>query len=609
MSGIVGMIHLDGSPVDRPLLDRMTAFLACHAPDGQRIWCDGNVGLGHALLCTTNQSVDERQPDSEDEHLWIAADARIDDRDSLIDRLGAPDGARLRDAPDGRLIGRAYRRWGIDCLDYLIGDFSFALWDRQRRQLFCARDHFGVKPFYYARIGDCLVFSNALDCVRQHPQVNQSLNDLAIGDFLLFGHNPEPNTTVYRDIHRLAPAHRLLWSPNQLQISRYWQLSVGAEIRYRRADDYLDRCQELLDRAVADRMRTNRLAIYMSGGIDSPALAATACGLAAGQAEPTELRAYCLVYDRQPDQERYYSGLVAAALGLPIDYTSVDDYRLFERWDTPALRRPEPMDWPLLAINHDSLTAIAKFSRVVLYGEDGDALLAPSNLKNLYRRMPIRQLLADLGGYLWQARKLPPLGLGIRASFERILGEIPAEPSFPSWLNPDFVQRFGLRERWQMHRQPRPLPGATRRPEALRQFGLPHWQRLFESNDPGATGIAVEHRYPLMDLRLVNYMLALPTLPWCIDKMLLRRAMRDRLPTAVLDRPKTPLAIDPYEALLKDPGSHGIDAFPATQSLAKYVIRDAVPTLTGASYDAQVSWLHLRPLMLNHWLQSQSMDR
>ena len=177
MSGIVGIINLDGKPVSRELLQQMTDFMAYRGPDGRGIWSDDYIGLGHTLLCATQESLKERQPFSLDNEVWITADARIDGRKELIGKLRSEVTANLNDVTDVELILRAYDRWGEQCVEHLLGDFAFAIWDGRKRQLFCARDHFGVKPFYYAQVGNSLILSNTLNCVRLHPAVSDELNE------------------------------------------------------------------------------------------------------------------------------------------------------------------------------------------------------------------------------------------------------------------------------------------------------------------------------------------------------------------------------------------------------------------------------------------------
>jgi asparagine synthase (glutamine-hydrolysing) len=240
MSGIVGIVNTDGAPVDRGLLVRLTASLDYRGPDARAVWIDGHVGFGHTMLRTTDESVNERQPLCLDGSVWITADARVDGRAELRDKLGNESVAGLDTVTDVELILHAYRRWDTACVDHLLGDFAFAIWDGRKQRLFCARDHFGVKPFFYARVGTALLFGNTLNCLRLHPGVSDTLNEVAIGDFLLFGTNQDPATTTFSDLRRLPGAHCLTWSRDRVDVSRYWSLPIDGHIRYKRSRDYVD---------------------------------------------------------------------------------------------------------------------------------------------------------------------------------------------------------------------------------------------------------------------------------------------------------------------------------------------------------------------------------
>src|SRR5262245_1759028 len=171
MSGIAGIFNVDGAPVDRRLIDRMTAFLRFRGPAASRVWTDGPLALGHTLLPTTDEAEREQQPCSIDGRTWIVADARVGARTALRAGLSGRGRRGLDGATDPELILHAYGEWGEACVEHLLGDFAFAIWDGARRRLFCARDHLGVRPFFYAHIGRTFVFSNTLDCVRLHSSV------------------------------------------------------------------------------------------------------------------------------------------------------------------------------------------------------------------------------------------------------------------------------------------------------------------------------------------------------------------------------------------------------------------------------------------------------
>jgi asparagine synthase (glutamine-hydrolysing) len=601
MSGIVGIVNRNVKPIDSDLLQQMTQFMSYRGPDAQKIWMDDNVGFGHTMLRTTRVSLGEEQPFSLDGEVWITADARIDGRRELTEKLKIKDSINV--LPDAELILRAYYVWGEDCVQYLLGDFAFGIWDGRKKRLFCARDHFGLKPFYYAEVENCLIFSNTLNCLRIHPGVSDELNDLAIADFLLFGYNQEFNTTSFADIQRLPPAHCLTWSGESLHIKRYWTLPTDGYIRYKKASDYVEHFRELIETAVSDRLRSNQVGIFMSGGMDSSSIAATAQKVLLKQSESFDLRAYTVVYDKLiPDRERYYSGLVAETLNIPIHYLPADDYKLFESVEQPEFQRPEPTDLSFLAISKEQFQRVASHSRVVLDGNGGDPVFyswgAYFHVVHLLKKLEVGQLVSDVVEYVRSHKRLPQPGL--RSRVKRWLGIRKAIPPFPEWINPELSAKLDLPAKWEQFNQEKPLLHPIR-PEAYHLLTLSLWPCLFESYDPGVTGFPLEVRYPFFDLRLVNYLLAIPPVPWCLHKELLRVAMEGYLPESVRQRPKSPLVGDRITPLLPQPGLLWKDGFAPT--LTKYVKQDRLLLVNQINSKGGEIWRNLYLVSLNYWLQ------
>jgi len=611
MSGIVGIVHFDGSPVDRHLLSRMTGFMAFRGPDAQGLWMDRNVAFGHSLLKTTDESEHERQPFTLDGEVWIVADARVDARDELIPQLQAHGHHELSaDATDVELILRAYQLWGEDCVEHLLGDFAFAIWDGPRQRLFCARDHLGVKPFFYAHLGGKLIFSNALDCIRQHSAVRDRLNDLAIADFLLFDLNQDPATTSFADIQRIPPAHAAQWSAAGMKMRRYWTLPIEEPIFFRRAGDYADRFRELLDRAVADRLRTNtkKIGIFMSGGLDSPAMAAAACKILRGRSEDSEVRAFTTVIEGFDGEERHFARLVAEHLRVRIHFRDLTESVLDPDWADADVHTSEPLANPLnLVSDRREYRTMASYSRVWFYGEGPDNALRPEwrpYFDHLLRRRHFGRLAKTAGELVIRSRRIPFLRRLIRPLKVWWSGQSEQSP-FPSWLNPDLASRLQLQERWEEMQRfssmpcPHPL-----RPQAYRSFEHPLWEYLFSQCDAEAIGVAAEIRHPFADLRMLRYMLAVPAIPWARDKYLIRRAMRKVLPAPVLKRPKTPLTGDPqWEAALR----LGLPRLLPQAGLASYVDPARVPVQ--ADQDMMTFWTNLRPRTLNYWLGNLQSQR
>src|SRR5690348_12800641 len=347
------MFRRDGAPIDRALLQSLTDFVGYVGPDAKQTWAEGPIGFGHTLLRTTWESAGECQPANLEQRFWITADVRLDCRAELEGKLNAAGQRVRRAAPDSELILAAYAAWGEACIQELRGDFAFAIWDARKKNLFCARDHFGLKPFYYCDLGDLFLFSNTLQCLRLHPAVSDELNDAAVGDFLLFGLNYDQATTTFRDVRRLPRAHILSVCAQGLRAERYWFPPIDGRIRYRRPDEYIEHFRLLMQAAVADRVRDSRVGILLSGGLDSSSIAATARDLS-GNHRSVELRAYTISYesllpDRDPENARYIAGL----LGIPIRCLPMHGLPLFDRWDDPKLSWPEPVDDPFFAALFD----------------------------------------------------------------------------------------------------------------------------------------------------------------------------------------------------------------------------------------------------------------
>ncbi len=370
MSGIVGILNRDEAPVERDLISRMTNFMSFRGPDAQDFWIDGNVAFGHAMLRSTCEAGAEQQPLTLDGQVWLTADVRLDGRCELIatleGKLGAPLNT-LDTSPhqpnDAELLLHAYHAWKEDCVNHLIGDFAFAIWDARLERLFCARDQLGVRQFYYNGSDDCFVFSNTLNCVRLHPRVSSKLNELAIADFLVFGLNQEKETTAFADIQRLPKAHTLIVSREGVRLREYWTPSTSL-VHFKNQDDYIARFRELLSTSVADRLRTQRVGISISGGLDSTAVAATATRIR--NEKPLQLNAYCVVYDSVfPDEERKYATLAADALDIPLELLDGNEINQQDEGNSTGVA-PEPFDVdPIYVVSNELLRRLSSRARVV----------------------------------------------------------------------------------------------------------------------------------------------------------------------------------------------------------------------------------------------------
>jgi asparagine synthase (glutamine-hydrolysing) len=602
-------MHGDNAPIERALLQSLTNFLSYRGPDGCEIWSNGSIGMGHALLRATHESKDERQPLSLENRYSIVADARLDAREELLDDLRRAGRNVCSSMSDCDLLLHTYAAWDMSCVDHLLGDFSFALWDAPHKRLFCARDQFGVKPLYYASIGSLVVVSNTLKCIRQHPRVSGQLNDLAIADFLLFDMIREPGATSFADIQRLPPAHALVTERGVTSIRRYWTLPVSDPLHDLRQSDCVDQFRDLLDRAVADRLRANRVGVLMSGGLDSPTVAASAQRTLGRSGAGGDLCAYTEVFQSLiPHEERRYARLVADALNIPIEFQVSDELGLSRCQSYDDVGWPEPVHSPSSDGGLRQLRQVAARSRVALTGFGADPALSSllsAHFSKLLKNGKFRYALEDALRYLAAEGRFSRLY--VRTRMRRWFPFMKETSRYPGWLNQDLEKRFSLRERWRAFTRA-PAPNEGVRPTAYEDLADPRWPALFEGYDPGVTGVPVEVRHPFFDLRVVHFLLALPALPWCADKELLRAAARGILPDAVRLRRKSPLPADPLVACLERPESACVDSFEPVPELERYVERKRIPKVFGEK-DAWTAWIHLRPLSLNFWLRSNAATR
>jgi asparagine synthase (glutamine-hydrolysing) len=599
MSGIVGILNKTGAPLETTTLRAMTDFLAYRGPDGQNSWEGKSVGLGHSLL-RTGQNM-EAQPRHLD-GLQITADVHLDSVHELRKHL--KEAARRIDGhvPDSMLLLHAYAAWGSNCVEYLRGDFAFAIWDSSCKTLFCARDHFGIKPFYYADLNDVFLFSNTLNCLRTHPRVTDELNEAAIGDFLLFGLNYDNAATAFRDIKRLPPAHSLSVASNTAQTKCYWHPPTEGRIRFDRTEDYVDTFNELLHSAVADRLPPDRVGILLSGGLDSGSVAAAALEISKRAGGLPELFSYTVGYDSSiPDNEGSAARVSADYLGIPNVYTSLDDKQLIKNWDDSEYRFPEPVENPFPAGLLAHLRIAASNCPVALSGEGADNLMYFQmwpHIQELRRNGEWYRLLRESAWFLW-IRPFPWRGIASR--IRPLLGQNAYGNELPAWINPQFALRAGLdQRRREFGHLNMPARQHASRPKAHASMLLPHWSNMFELQDPGVTRCPIEVRYPFLDLRMVEYLLAVPGFPWTYKKQLLRRAMIGRLPESLRLRPKTPLSGDPVSKIFQEGNGRTVEYGP-NDRIHEFVQESAINESCG-NIDPSPPRAHC----LNAWLKTLS---
>lgn len=606
MSGFAGIVDRSGTPVDAASLEKMARSVERHGGDALEIVRRESFGFAHSLLASTPQSTRERQPDSCDDQTWIVGDVRLDAREELVAALEHAGMHAHADMPDINLVLKAYAAWGENGVHHLLGDFSFAIWDGARQTLCCARDSFGVKPFYYSLDSARLLFSNDLDAVRSSIALPDQLNDDALCDYFAFGYNLDEHSTSFKQVGRLPPGHLLTWGPGRAPVvKKYRDIDVAGRLAYKDIREYAEHFLDLFSKAVGDRLRADNVCFELSGGLDSTSVAAMAADLNSGNERFSGLGITTDSSSLSPaDQEARYAKLVAAHCGL--EHFTIEAGRpedLYRFCDTA-----QPYAWPFAATTKTFARKARSHGNVLLTGQFGDVLMQGSGnrLRDEFRERSLPAFAEERVRAVIEKRSLRALGLRTLAGRHR--PNVPL-PQIPEWIRPDALRRSRSKERWkELFYSRTRFPRGCRAERAFDELRMPFWSHLFESYYHDLLA-GMDCRHPFLDRRLVEFAFAVPA-SVKRNKNLLRVAMAKCLPEPVTTRDKTPVATDMVQARFSDPALYERHKRPLTAS--KSWIRESAYTTAldrYASGHAEDPFTILCPLSFEHWYRKRLMLR
>ena len=525
--------------------------------------------------------------------LIVAGHVRVDARATLVQALRQAGADASEDDSDIQLFALAWSRWSDHALERMLGDFSAAIYDRESHVTTLVRDPFGVRMLFYHAAPDRLVASNTLAAVLG-AGVSRELDEDAIADFIAEGLNEDPSTTTFRAVRRVPAAHWLRIHPDGRQeLRRYWELPIVAIDRSRPHDTIVAEFRALLDASVRDRIRAPRVTVFMSGGLDSPTLAAIAARALGDPALVIACTAHLPILVPTEDTER--ARMAAATIGVSHVVTDVEQYGYREGTAYSLPSTPEPCDELDLLAVFAQLRLASSYAPVAFWGEDPDAVLAPPHLGELLRGSALPRLVLDIFSYWWRQRARPHLQIRdlLRALLRRL--STPDERSAgPAWLRAD------LRERRAERVRARREPVHPTRGEVARRLDQIYWQPFLELLDAGFHGIPIDVRLPYLDLRVIGFALAAPPIPWMQRKFLLREAARGLIPESVRLAPKRGLP-GLYDARLAQWWSRNPAPFVPSDALAQFVDVRGIPKLRRSSSTAE-ALMHLRLRVLDRWL-------
>ncbi|PKN92372.1 MAG: asparagine synthetase B [Chloroflexi bacterium HGW-Chloroflexi-6] len=549
MSGIFGIFQRDGSPASSETLEAMREKMAYWGPDGNQVLMDGSIGLGQCLLYNTPEALNERLPRcSTDGELLFTCEARIDNRQDLFSALSVPYYER-NEMPDSELILRAYRKWGIDCPDHLLGDWSFAVWDKKKKHLFLARDHRGITAFYYYLNHQIFAFASSIKALLVLPAIKLHVNELYLAQRLVSWPSDPPENTIYEHIKRLPDAHCMLVTPEQVKIWRYWFMENIPELRLKTEGEYIEGFLDHYREAVRCRLRSYRpVCAHLSSGLDSGSVVALAAEEMQKRGE--RLQAYISVpafdinYQLPPNRygdEWRLANMTSAHCGnVDLDAISAKNstpiqaiYRALEIHHEP-LHAASNMYWILQLME----SAKSKGLGALLTGQWGNATVSWNgwwgsiSLSTLIRQRNLKQIIK----YKILAPFVPASVFDYYQMFRSRRNEEPW--SDYSAINPAFARRINLLER--MH--------SSGHDPTYRHFSRSSHEARIGFLTPGkyvldalyaeiGAAYDCEVRDPTVDKRLIEYCVGIPDNFYITDnqstRLIIRRAMEGYLPDEV----------------------------------------------------------------------------
>lgn len=544
MSGICGVLSVDGAPVAPGTLAALTRAGTHRGPDGVRVWEGTGAALAHLALHVTARDARETQP-LVDGNLVLVADARIDNRSAL--RRALRDELRTPAPTDAELILAAYRHWGTDCARHLIGDFAFAVWDTEARRLFAARDPMAMRALHYAATPTHLLFATDVAPLLAAPGVRARPALSAVAAHVA-GVPMASDQTFFEDLRALPAAHALSADRDGVRTWRYWDIDPTERISYADEDEYVDHFRELFAEAVRCRLQdTDQAGLFLSGGVDSGSIAATAGWLREqGRLDGPPLRTYSWAFPTLAAcDERAISSLITTRYGQPATAIDVEAIPLIGPDPATHPDRDEPFTGVYQALLHAGLTtARDDGARLMLMGHRGDLvagepiygyadLLRHGRLRTFGRELRHHAQLWDESAWsLFQRYAWGPW----KASLRERLGRTVHAPVLPSWMEPALRDALAPPSA-----PPWPTPAGLGPDRRQRYWALlgPFHMRTATWLERLAARAGLAYADPWSDRRLVSFALAVPPRVFCragYIKQLPRRALAGIMPEAARRR-------------------------------------------------------------------------
>ena len=482
----------------------------------------------------------------------LSPETRIDNQEELIKNLNLSHST----ISNHRLILSAYRKWGIHCLDHLIGDFAFLLWDEVNAQFFGAVDHIGIQRLYYYYTPEQFSVGFQIRELLSKSKVRKQVNESKIASHLSYVPCHEPSETYYKDIFQLPPGHYMIITQGGMRIRRYWALDPSKNIQLESNEAYAEAFREIFTEAVRCRLDgDNPVGIRLSGGVDSVSVAALTREILDDNIPLHTFSAY-FTGSNHSDERPYINDLLALGSyeGHLIEGNQInpldDIAEMLAQHDEPIYNSFAWIDWRLNKLARE------KGVHVMLDGIDGDGTVTPigfrdSYLPELIRNFRLRTFWGEVTGhahhfgssFFWTLVTFglkPLIPKPVLDFRDKLRGRYNQTSPIRDIINPDFSKKMRVMEKYNSASEILAWPPKKSR--------LAHYIHATERYEGGrvqmmhtvATPFGIECRHPFADVRLMEFCLAIPSdqkLYRGLNRIVMRRALADLLPESTYNRP------------------------------------------------------------------------
>jgi asparagine synthase (glutamine-hydrolysing) len=558
MCGIAGIVAVDQLDRDAPArATRMRDIITYRGPDEAGLHCDAQAALAHRRLSIVDLSTGQQPLSNEDGSVWIVFNGEIYNHAEIRKELEAL-GHKYRTKSDTESIVHAYEQWGEACVHRLRGMFAFAIWDAPKRRLLLVRDRLGIKPLYWSRTGDALLFGSEIKAILASDLVEAEANQALLPE-LLSTRYTSGEDTLFRRIHKLLPGHLLVFERGEVKTRQYWDIPTREAARAQPpAPDPVTRFRELLEESVRLRLMSDvPLGMFLSGGIDSSAIAALMATMI-----DRPLQTFSVAFKDRAFNELEYAREVARTIGAVPHEIVIDDKDFFGALPKLVWHEDEPIAHPSSVPLYFVSALARQHVTVVLTGEGSDELLAGygkySRVSWNWRAGTVYERMMPAAMRESIARGIVPRLPGRLARYARrsflAMDRSPESMFFDNFASIRLADQQTLLAPG--HRGAATRAGAYR--SSLGYFNKPNGAstlldrllytdiktylvELLMKQDQMSMAASIESRVPFLDHKLVEYAATLPD-EWKLSgfttKRVLRESVKGLLPESILNRPK-----------------------------------------------------------------------